>query len=84
MRERCHLLFGALNFLAGSSKLLFLLLDQPLDFQGVHGAYLPIERLQLRIARLKVRKLDVQIIRPLPVCWAVPIVAKGHRFLPRH
>ncbi|MNG30373.1 hypothetical protein D3C84_1159800 [compost metagenome] len=57
MSERCHFLLSALRFLADSSMLRFLLLDQPLDFQNVHDADPLSERLQLRIARLKVRQL---------------------------
>ncbi|GLZ84486.1 hypothetical protein Pres01_05370 [Metapseudomonas resinovorans] len=70
------LLFRALNFLADSRKLSLLLLNQLLNVQDVHGPDLSIERLQLCIARLKVGKLDIQVICPLPVLWALPVVAK--------
>ncbi|MBV7523566.1 hypothetical protein PSJE_08680 [Pseudomonas jessenii] len=82
LSERCQLLMSELRFLADSSKLPFFFLDQALDFQNLHGADLLSEQLQLRMARLKVRKLGVQFIRTLPMRWAFPIVTKRHRFLP--
>ncbi|MNY36233.1 hypothetical protein D3C86_1707080 [compost metagenome] len=78
MSERCHFLLSELRFLAGSIELPFFLLDQPLDFQNIHGADLLSEHLQLRITRLKVRKLGVQVIRALPMRRAFPIVTKRH------